>query len=151
MKKPIPSLAIAATMLISPIASAQVSFDGSPVGLSEYKSTLPAAPVHVMPAVDALTLMVEDAERLAAGSKRQRFGINHATDFTLDNSGVWSTLANGDRVWRLGSNAREPSASTSSSTPTWCRRVAKFSCTTLSGIRWVPSRQPVTPDTMFSA
>ncbi|MBK9196150.1 MAG: T9SS type A sorting domain-containing protein [Flavobacteriales bacterium] len=102
MKKPIPSLAIAATMLISPIASAQVSFGGSPVGLSEYKSTLPAAPVHVMPAVDALTLMVEDAERLAAGSKRQRFGINHATDFTLDNSGVWSTLANGDRVWRLG-------------------------------------------------
>ena len=102
MKKPLLPLAIAAALLTSPFASAQVSFGGSPVGLGAHKSSLPDAPVQVMPTVDALPMLVEDAERLAAGNKRQRFGKNHATDFNLDNSGVWSTLPNGDRLWRLG-------------------------------------------------
>ncbi|MFZ1689363.1 MAG: trypsin-like peptidase domain-containing protein, partial [Flavobacteriales bacterium] len=102
MNKPILPLAILASLLISSAVSAQISFGGSPVGLSPAKSSLPDAPVQVMPAVDALALMVEDAEQRAAGNKRLRFGQNHATDLTLDNSGVWTTLANGDRVWRLG-------------------------------------------------
>lgn len=102
MKTRILPLALVASTLSSPFASAQISFGGSPVGLSAMKSELPAAPVQVMPAVDAVALMVEDAELLATGNKRMRFGQNHSTDLTLDNSGIWSTLPSGDRVWQLG-------------------------------------------------
>ncbi|MFZ1689362.1 MAG: trypsin-like peptidase domain-containing protein [Flavobacteriales bacterium] len=102
MKRTLLTSAATAAMFISNMATAQVSFGGKPLGLGATKSNLPAVPVEVMPAVDALTLLVEDAERLASGDKRMRFGKNHATDFTLDNSGVWSVQRNGDRVWRLG-------------------------------------------------
>lgn len=102
MIKPLLSVSFLAALLVSSPASAQVSFGGQPIGLGALKSELPEAPVKVMPTVDAVTLMVEDAERLATGNKMLRFGYNHATDFTLDNSGTWTTLANGDRVWRLG-------------------------------------------------
>lgn len=102
MIKPLLSVYLITALLVSGTASAQVSFGGQPIGLGALKSELPDAPVKVMPAVDAVTLMVEDAERMASGNKMLRFGQNHATDFTLDNSGTWTTLANGDRVWRLG-------------------------------------------------
>ena len=82
-------------------ANAQLSFGGSPLGLS--KAHLPQAPVAVMPAVDADALMAEDAQRLAQGIKGPyRFGFNHATDISTANSGIWTELANGDRVWRVG-------------------------------------------------
>lgn len=102
MIKPLLSVSFLAALLLPSTGSAQVSFGGEPIGLSALGSELPEAPVKVMPAVDAVTLMVEDAERMAEGNKVLRFGQNHATDLTLDNSGTWTTLANGDRVWRLG-------------------------------------------------
>ena len=82
-------------------ANAQLSFGGHPIGLTS--SHLPQAPVAVMPAVDADALMAEDAQRLAQGIKGPyRFGFNHATDISTANSGLWTELANGDRVWRVG-------------------------------------------------
>ena len=81
---------------------AQLSFGGSPLGLKKGHE-LPAAPVSVMPAVDAKALMDEDAARALTGQKGPfRFGYNHMVDLGTDNSGVWHTLPNGDRVWRLG-------------------------------------------------
>jgi lysyl endopeptidase len=79
---------------------AQISFGGQPRGLA--KPQLPDAPVAVMPQVDAVALMAEDEARIQAGIKGPyRFGFNHATDLTLENSGIWTELANGDRVWRI--------------------------------------------------
>lgn len=81
-------------------ASAQVSFGGQPYGLT--KSHLPAAPLYVMPEVDAAALMAEDEQRIAQGIKGPyRFGFNHSTDLSTGNSGVWTTLPDGDAVWRL--------------------------------------------------
>lgn len=81
---------------------AQLSFEGQPYG-TDRSNGLPEAPVAVMPPVDADALKAEDAVRSASGVKGPyRFGFNHAVDLGLDNSGVWHTMSNGDRVWRVG-------------------------------------------------
>jgi hypothetical protein len=83
------------------MVTAQIAFGGQPIGLQS-ELALPAAPIAVMPAVDAAALLAEDAARAAEGVKGPyRFGFNHATDLGLDNSGVWHELPNGDRLWRL--------------------------------------------------
>lgn len=82
--------------------SAQISFGGEPYGLDR-ANALPEAPVVVMPEVDEEALKAEDAIRLQLGKQGPyRFGFNHVVDLGLDNSGVWKSLPNGDRVWRLG-------------------------------------------------
>ncbi len=81
--------------------TAQVSFGGQPYG-KHPKADLPTPSRVTMPTVDASALMNEDADRAAQGIKGPyRFGFNHATDLSLDNSGTWHTLPNGDRVWRI--------------------------------------------------
>lgn len=93
------SITLAALVAASLPAAAQVSFGGQPYGLT--KSHLPAPTVHRMPEVDAAALMAEDEARIAQGIKGPyRFGFNHVTDISTANSGVWSTLPNGDAVWR---------------------------------------------------
>ncbi len=80
-------------------AAAQVSFGGQPYGLG--KAQLPAPPLHRMPEVDAAALMAEDEARTAQGIKGPyRFGFNHQTSISTADGGVWSTLPNGDAVWR---------------------------------------------------
>lgn len=79
---------------------AQISFGGQPLGLARVQ--LPEALVAVMPQVDAAALMAEDEARIQAGIKGPyRFGFNHTTDLSLENSGIWTELANGDRIWRI--------------------------------------------------
>ena len=81
-------------------STAQLSFGGHPYGTGR-SNVLPAAPVAIMPEVDATALRAEDDARAASGIKGPyRFGFNHATDIGLDNAGIWHTLPNGDRVWR---------------------------------------------------
>lgn len=95
------TLALSIGLLASAGAQAQLSFGGHPIGI-ERSQELPSAPTVVMPEVDAEALKAEDADRAAQGIKGPwRFGFNHATDLSLENSGVWHTLPNGDRVWRL--------------------------------------------------
>lgn len=94
------SLAIA--FLFTASASiAQISFGGRPVAHTD-PDLLPEAPVISMPTVDAAALIAEDEARIAQGIKGPwRFGFNHIVDLGLDNSGVWTELPNGDRVWQL--------------------------------------------------
>jgi hypothetical protein len=91
-----------AAFLLSSTLSAQIAFGGQPYGdKAEKRGMPPAAAVH-LPAVDVATLMQEDAARAAQGLKGpSRFGFTHATDYTLQNSGSWFTMPNGDRIWRL--------------------------------------------------
>ncbi len=91
-----------AILLGSTSLSAQISFGGRAIGSMPQGPWLPVPPVVVMPTVDAALLIAEDEARYAQGEKGPyRFGFNHATDLGMDNSGVWHTLRNGDRVWRL--------------------------------------------------
>lgn len=91
-----------AAFLLSTTLSAQIAFGGHPYGDKAEKRGMPPAVAVHLPAVDVATLMQEDAARAAQGIKGPfRFGFEHATDFTLQNSGSWCTMPNGDRVWRL--------------------------------------------------
>lgn len=86
---------------IASSAQGQISFGGETYGLTRTHA-LPDAPLVVMPLVDVDALMAEDAQRQAQGVKGPyRFGYNHAVDLTLENSGTWATMPNGDHVWRL--------------------------------------------------
>ncbi|MCB0771582.1 MAG: hypothetical protein KDC00_14370, partial [Flavobacteriales bacterium] len=97
------TIVLSAALLIGGTSvHAQIEFGGKPYG-TDHSNALPEAPVEVMPAVDAEALLAEDALRLQESKQGPfRFGFNHAVDLGLINSGVWSTMSNGDRVWRLG-------------------------------------------------
>jgi hypothetical protein len=83
-------------------ASAQIAFGGHPYGDKAEKRGMPPAVAVHLPTIDVPALMDEDAARAAQGIKGPfRFGFTHATGYTLDNSGSWWTMPNGDRVWRL--------------------------------------------------
>lgn len=63
---------------------------------------MPAPAVVTLPEVDREALLLEDAERIAAGVKGPyRFGFNHVVDLGTAQNGTWTTLRNGDRLWRL--------------------------------------------------
>lgn len=81
---------------------AQIAFGGQPYGDKAEKRGMPRAAVAEFHAVDVAALMQEDAARAADGLKGPfRFGFEHGADYTLQNSGSWFTMPNGDRVWRL--------------------------------------------------
>ncbi|MBK6752348.1 MAG: trypsin-like peptidase domain-containing protein [Flavobacteriales bacterium] len=97
------ALSVATVITALSPAFAQLDPAGEPLGYHRIDHGLPHAPVRVMPPVDVPALMAEDEARIAAGIKGPwRFGFDHATDLSMENSGVWSVLSNGDRVWQLG-------------------------------------------------
>jgi PKD repeat protein len=55
--------------------------------------------VHPSPDIDALR--AEDEENDKSGTTFWRFGYHHQTNYTLQNSGTWTTLPNGDKIWQL--------------------------------------------------
>lgn len=78
---------------------AQIEQGGVPVSTSRSL----ANPVGVrLPNVDVAALLAQDALNDQNKSIPWRFGKNHAVNFDLENSGSWSTLDDGTRVWRLG-------------------------------------------------
>lgn len=77
---------------------AQVAHGGAPLGRS-----LDAPPSFArFEAPDLAPYLLEDAENDANKSGPYRFGVNLSADLDSERHGVWTTLANGDRVWRLG-------------------------------------------------
>lgn len=94
-----PRLATATTaVLLSLVSHAQVGQGGVPISMGR---ALPA-PVGVrLPNIDAPALAAEDAVNDQDKSIPWRFGKNHAVAFDLDNSGSWTVLADGTRLWRL--------------------------------------------------
>ncbi|MBK8443465.1 MAG: T9SS type A sorting domain-containing protein [Sphingobacteriales bacterium] len=82
------------------LAQAQVSKGGMPYSFLHQPEMKPPAAAQ-MPAFDVVAMLAEDA--LTDGDKQQpyRFGKDFEVDFSLNNSGSWLTLPNGDRIWRL--------------------------------------------------
>ena len=54
----------------------------------------------VLPSLDMAKIEKEDSEDEKGGIP-PRFGYSHKVDFNLENSGEWTTLATGDKIWRL--------------------------------------------------
>lgn len=92
---------LALLFLATPLA-AQISFGGQPYGDKAEKRGMPPAVVVDFPALDHDQLIAEDEARYASGVKGPfRFGYEHPVHLTLENSGSWFIMPNGDRVWRL--------------------------------------------------
>ena len=92
------ALAAAAVCGLSTVASAQLSFGGLPP--SDYDELLAPAPqTFTCAEVDVDRLLFEDEARGKTGPFR--FGAELDVHLTPGNVGTWTTLENGDRVWRL--------------------------------------------------
>ena len=71
---------------------------GSPPSM---KTKLVDAPATVeLPPLDYTRLIAED-QKDKESNELFRFGYVHVVNYDLSNSGTWSTLDNGDRIWRL--------------------------------------------------
>ena len=85
---------------VSSVAFSQISQGGKPLSFSTKEELANNIPMRVMPYVDIDFLKQED-EINTSEAKPFRFGANIDVDINLSNSGLWETLANGDRLWRL--------------------------------------------------
>jgi lysyl endopeptidase len=82
--------------------SAQISIGGVPASFQyDLKTTVPFIS---MPTFNKVELLKEDSLGTSK-LKPFRFAKSFAVEYTPDNSGIWDTLSNGDRVWRLGINS----------------------------------------------
>lgn len=82
-------------------ASAQISTKEKPTSFSIARlRSISTLGKQVLPKVDLGKLQREDAETDALGIA-PRFGYPHKVVYTLENSGEWTTLEDGGRIWRL--------------------------------------------------
>jgi hypothetical protein len=87
---------------------AQVSLNTAPVSWTVDEGLLSTLPFVAMDFVNVGPLLEEDAEAvLQARSEAMRFAVKQPVNFNLDNSGRWTNLANGDRIWMMGIHAPE--------------------------------------------
>lgn len=90
-------------LAIAQLSWAQISSPGIPVSAQE---ALPAPLVAEMPAIDVRALLAEDVIDQSYNLPL-RFAFGHSVDLDLNNSGVWTELRGGDRVWRLSIHCPE--------------------------------------------
>jgi len=81
------------------INQAQVSNQGQPQSWS--LNNIENLEAVVMPQFDLKALRAEDKINDAKQDKPYRYGHEFLVDHTLQNSGKWTTLPNGDRIWRM--------------------------------------------------
>lgn len=77
---------------------AQISHGGQPYSFNHTVSD-GKIPIEVMPFIDIAALQAEDA--LVGKGEAFRFGKEVGVQLSLNNTGKWETLVNGDRLWRL--------------------------------------------------
>lgn len=93
-------LLIVAAVFINLSVFGQISEQGTPVGWKE-NHTKAILPTVNMPNVDVNALIAEDEADKAYKDIPWRFGYPIEVNYTLENSGKWDVLPNGDRLWRL--------------------------------------------------
>lgn len=81
--------------------NAQVSEGGTPLSFTRTHELTADVKTIQMPAVDVPALLKEDSLNVNK-ELPYRFGYNHFVFITPENSGEWTTLKHGERVWRMG-------------------------------------------------
>lgn len=66
-----------------------------------------AIPVIAMPGFDMNTVQREDSVNDILKDSPWRFGYKYDAGFTMDNSGSWTELNNGNRLWRVQINCKD--------------------------------------------
>ncbi len=94
-------LALMAGLLIAPASQAQLSQNIAPRSFHQKVRLQQEVPVMQMPQVDVETLLAEDEINHATKVGPYRFGETIEMDIEFHNAGVWESLPNGDRIWRL--------------------------------------------------
>ena len=91
-------------LLLPGMATAQISHGGTPPSLDPdvAPQLSPDVPVELLPAFDLAPLLAEDEANAGRKDIPWRFGHNIDVQLGFGNSGLWETLADGSRVWRLG-------------------------------------------------
>ncbi len=93
-------LLLAMTALRNP-SFAQISEGGTPLGFQVPINQSNLIAGVEMPVVNVDSLQKEDAVNDKFKEIPWRFGYNHLVNLNLDNSGVTTTLNNGDHLWQL--------------------------------------------------
>jgi hypothetical protein len=83
-------------------SQAQISTEELPISFSFEENTFQfdMETAQTFPDLDMETINQEDKYR-EEENRPIRFGYRHPVHFTLDNSGKWTTLPNGDKLWKL--------------------------------------------------
>lgn len=92
------SLLLFCLLLGSQIVQAQLSQGGTPYSFNNRFTT--SVPVYTTPEIDPAKLIAEDEIDLSYNLPL-RFAFGHNVKLSLQNSGTWESLPNGDRIWRL--------------------------------------------------
>jgi PKD repeat protein len=86
---------------------AQITQGGEPLSKRKLIS-VSDVPAVSLPNVDVARLVAEDAQRALLGKEfDRRFGQTFDVSYSLENSGAWQNLPNGDRVWQLKINSEK--------------------------------------------
>src|SRR5690606_35003070 len=91
--------------LFSLSGKSQISHGGEPYDWNERAST--DLVFEAMPAIDLETYKREDSDFDQRKDIPWRFGANIPVDLDLHNSGTWTELENGDRIWKLSIKAKD--------------------------------------------
>jgi len=92
-------LSLTLFFVIAKSSFAQISIPDEPYSFSA-ENLSEAIPVVEMPTIDRAALLRVDEKDEAQGLP-PRFGKKMPVNLNLENSGLWETLPNGDRIWRL--------------------------------------------------
>jgi lysyl endopeptidase len=85
---------------LSSICYSQLSEGGTPMSFQK-KLIVENVPIADMPSFDVGQMLKEDETLHKDKTGPFRFGKNFETAYTLQNSGKWISLENGDRIWQL--------------------------------------------------
>lgn len=91
--------------LLPTILWSQISTREDPIS-TQFNLPKSVIPMEVMPPIDPQFLASED-EKDKENGLPPRFGWDFDVNLNLQNSGVWQTLPNGDRLWRLSILAKD--------------------------------------------
>lgn len=79
---------------------AQLSQGGTPKSISLQLSDA-SVPTEIMPSFDVDAMLAEDDTMNIKGLRPYRFGYSHSVAINNYSHGLWQTLRNGDKLWRL--------------------------------------------------
>jgi len=90
-------LILSGILFFGTMAYAQLQGDGGNPRAYDFKNI----DTRVFTTPDIAVLKAEDEINDVQKTGPWRFGENHYTNFTFDNSGTWSELSNGGKLWRI--------------------------------------------------
>ena len=85
---------------------AQLTNEGTPASWDINKEKSALMPI-MLSSVDIQKIKSEDVINDKIRSKPYRIGVSHKVNYGLGNSGKWTELENGDRIWQIGFNSKD--------------------------------------------